>query len=92
MCYYEGHIVASTWLLTTRNSQSENVLKTIVNNCLWYFIHKKTQQWHLYKTPQSKNVFQIFSDAELVAMISMASYNKVLLLGINMTSVSATYS
>ena len=29
MCYYEGHIVASTWLLTTCNSQSENVLQTI---------------------------------------------------------------
>ena len=26
MCYYEGHIVASTWLLTTWNSQSGNVL------------------------------------------------------------------
>ena len=27
MCYYEGHIVASTWLLSTWNSQSENVYK-----------------------------------------------------------------
>ena len=34
ICYYEGHIVASTCLLTTWNSQSENVLQTIVNRCL----------------------------------------------------------
>ena len=34
MCYYEGQIVASTWLLTTWNSRSENVLQTIINHCL----------------------------------------------------------
>ena len=48
MCYYEEHIVASTWLLTKWNSQSENVLQTIVNHCLLYFIYKKTQQWYLW--------------------------------------------
>ena len=31
MCYYKGHIAATTWLHTTWNSQSENVLQTIVN-------------------------------------------------------------
>ena len=44
MCYYEGHIVVSTWLLTTCNSQSENALQTIWtnwNNLEQFYFHKQ---------------------------------------------------